>query len=428
MPRPYFSLEAPGSGSDVIDGAARLAAQAAAWHRRHEEKARARAEFAEARRHGLAARHATKLARLRTARLLATPHQPPTPASPLPAGGARTNPPWADPAPATALPPCSGAATSPAGAASGAASAGAASGAVPAGAAAEVAPAGPALQPMPVGPPSTPACQPPAPACPPSAPAASAPVSGSPAAASTGVSASITSSGVTRRPSCTGPRTCRRGERPRPTGWSCQSKLGNHRSRRAGHRSDRVIQAAPRPPPPAMDPWSTRRPARTSCGGVMPARARGNRAVRSCVLPAVRCRSWHPPHGVGLCARSADVCRLLHGPAGCRCPALVLRPGAVPEPPGEPGDGAAVVAVGRGEHYDRLGPPAPGVALGVRGVVRVRARCWWRGAGSAPGVRGVVQRAALGVGARCRRSVAWRTEATAARLDGVGEGRPVGGG
>ncbi len=75
MPRPCFSLDAPGAGRvtsfDAIDWDARFAAARAERQRQRDEKARARAEFAEARRHGLAARHATKLARLRTARLLA---------------------------------------------------------------------------------------------------------------------------------------------------------------------------------------------------------------------------------------------------------------------------------------------------------------------------------------------------------------------
>ncbi|GAB3838933.1 hypothetical protein [Dactylosporangium cerinum] len=72
MPRPYFSLEAPDAGSIAADGSvdqrARLAARAAEWQRRREEKLRVRAEFAEARAHGLAARHAVKLARIHASR------------------------------------------------------------------------------------------------------------------------------------------------------------------------------------------------------------------------------------------------------------------------------------------------------------------------------------------------------------------------
>jgi hypothetical protein len=75
VPRPYFSLDAPGSGSattpEPAASAARLAASATDWQRRRDARARVRTEFAEARTHGLAARHATKLTRLRTARLLA---------------------------------------------------------------------------------------------------------------------------------------------------------------------------------------------------------------------------------------------------------------------------------------------------------------------------------------------------------------------
>ncbi len=72
MPRPYFSLDAPDSGSATaageIDWLARFAAARAERLRHREERRRAQAEFAEARRHGLAARHATKLARLRVTR------------------------------------------------------------------------------------------------------------------------------------------------------------------------------------------------------------------------------------------------------------------------------------------------------------------------------------------------------------------------
>lgn len=77
MPRPYFSLDAPDSGSATpvdqvgqVDWLARFAAARADRQRHREERRRAQAEFAEARRHGLAARHATKLARLRAARAL----------------------------------------------------------------------------------------------------------------------------------------------------------------------------------------------------------------------------------------------------------------------------------------------------------------------------------------------------------------------
>src|SRR3954463_3929264 len=86
VPRPYFSLSAADSDSTAplgpVDWDARLAASAAQCRRRQEEKLRARAEFAEARAHGLAARHAAKLARLHTARALPDTHpptaQPPT--------------------------------------------------------------------------------------------------------------------------------------------------------------------------------------------------------------------------------------------------------------------------------------------------------------------------------------------------------------
>src|SRR4051812_12021534 len=68
VPRPYFSLSAPDAGrseaSGSIDWTARRAAAAAGCERRRVERARVTAEFAEARAHGLAARHATKLTRL----------------------------------------------------------------------------------------------------------------------------------------------------------------------------------------------------------------------------------------------------------------------------------------------------------------------------------------------------------------------------
>ena len=72
MPRPYFSLDAPVSGPlppfESIDWDAKFAAaRAERWHRR-ETRLRARADHAEARRHGLVARHATKLSRLHAAR------------------------------------------------------------------------------------------------------------------------------------------------------------------------------------------------------------------------------------------------------------------------------------------------------------------------------------------------------------------------
>ena len=74
MPRPYFSLDAPDSGSatpvEQIDWLARFAEERAERQRHREERRRAQAEFAEARRHGLAARHATKLARIHAARAL----------------------------------------------------------------------------------------------------------------------------------------------------------------------------------------------------------------------------------------------------------------------------------------------------------------------------------------------------------------------
>ncbi|MFF5231362.1 hypothetical protein, partial [Dactylosporangium sp. NPDC000521] len=62
-------------------GAARCAAAAEEFRRRREARSRAKAEFAEARTHGLAARHATKLARLRNARTLTGEHQPHPPAT-----------------------------------------------------------------------------------------------------------------------------------------------------------------------------------------------------------------------------------------------------------------------------------------------------------------------------------------------------------
>lgn len=59
------------SAIEPIDLDARFAATIAERRRRQEERARVRAEFAEARRYGLAARHATKLTRLRNDRLIA---------------------------------------------------------------------------------------------------------------------------------------------------------------------------------------------------------------------------------------------------------------------------------------------------------------------------------------------------------------------
>lgn len=56
----------PESLAALVD--ARLADQAAAWRSRRDAKAAARAEFAERRRHGLAARHAAKLQRIRERR------------------------------------------------------------------------------------------------------------------------------------------------------------------------------------------------------------------------------------------------------------------------------------------------------------------------------------------------------------------------
>ena len=80
MPRPYFSLDAPDSGSatpvEQIDWLARFAAARADRQRHREERRRAQAEFAEARRHGLAARHATKLARIHAARALGAARGP----------------------------------------------------------------------------------------------------------------------------------------------------------------------------------------------------------------------------------------------------------------------------------------------------------------------------------------------------------------
>lgn len=46
-----------------LDWRARLAAQNAEWRRRRAERAEVRRQFAEARRHGLAARHTAKLRR-----------------------------------------------------------------------------------------------------------------------------------------------------------------------------------------------------------------------------------------------------------------------------------------------------------------------------------------------------------------------------
>ncbi len=71
MPRPCFALDTTDSAAGLSGWEARFAALSAERERRIAAKARMRAEFAEARAHGLAARHATKLTRLRNARLLA---------------------------------------------------------------------------------------------------------------------------------------------------------------------------------------------------------------------------------------------------------------------------------------------------------------------------------------------------------------------